>query len=221
MTFRKLQLVIVVCAIAGAGVAAQQPTHGKPDHMEHKFDPATSAKSFDDPARDAWQMPARVIDALALTPNALVADIGAGTGYFTVRLAKAVPAGTVYAVDVEPAMLDHIRKRAAGDKLTNVATQLAAQDSPKLPRPVNTILIVDTYHHIPNRTAYFRGLKGSLLPDGRVAIVDFRKDAPQGPPPQFRFEPDQIIGEMRDAGFRLDARHEFLPRQLFLVFKPQ
>src|SRR5262245_20439045 len=99
-----------------------QPPQGKPDHMEHKFDPASSAKAFDDPARDAWQMPARVIEALGLTPTAAVADIGAGTGYFSVRLAKAVPSGTVYAVDVEPSMLDHIRKRATAEHLATITT---------------------------------------------------------------------------------------------------
>jgi cyclopropane fatty-acyl-phospholipid synthase-like methyltransferase len=217
----KRQALTIACLICAGVVAiqAQQPPQTKPDHMEHKFDPATSAKAFDDPARDAWQMPSRIIEALALPPNAAVADIGAGTGYFSVRLAKAVPSGTVYAVDVEAAMLEHIRTRAAGDHLKNITTVLAAPDSPRLPQPVNAILIVDTYHHIPNRVAYFRGLKSSLLPDGRIAIVDFRKDAPEGPPPQFRFEPDQIVNEMRQAGFRLDARHDFLPRQLFLVFK--
>jgi ubiquinone/menaquinone biosynthesis C-methylase UbiE len=218
MTMKKLLLGIGLATVVGLGARAQQP-QAKPDHMEHKFDPATSAKSFDDPARDAWQMPARVIETLALPPDAHVADIGAGTGYFTMRLARAVPKGTVYAVDIEPAMLDHIRKRAGTEKLANVTTQLAGKDSPQLPRPVNTILIVDTYHHIPSRVAYFRGLKSSLLPGGKVAIIDFRKDSPEGPPPQFRFEPDQIIGEMKEAGFQLDSRHDFLPRQLFLVFR--
>jgi cyclopropane fatty-acyl-phospholipid synthase-like methyltransferase len=219
MSLRKLPLALVLTAAVVQVALAQQPAQTKPDHMEHKFDPATSAKAFDDPARDAWQMPGRVIETLALAPNATVADIGAGTGYFSVRLAKAVPAGTVYAVDVEAAMLDHIRKRAAGEHLSNITTVQAAPDSPKIPRPVNAILVVDTYHHIPGRVAYFRALKTSLLPDGRIAIVDFRKDAPDGPPAQFRFEPDQIIKEMQEAGFRLDARHDFLPRQLFLVFK--
>ena len=100
--------------------------------MEHKFDdPARFAKSFDDPARDAWQMPARVIEALALKPGMKVADIGAGTGYFSMRLAK-VPAGiAVFAVDVEPAMIDHLKKRAATEKVTNVTTVLAGSREPK------------------------------------------------------------------------------------------
>src|SRR5262245_19505876 len=99
----------------------QQPPPAKPDHMQHRFDdPERYAKSFDDPARDSWQMPDRVIAALGLKADGAVADVGAGTGYFSVRLAKAVPRGTVYAVDVEHAMLDHIKKRAAAEKLTNV-----------------------------------------------------------------------------------------------------
>lgn len=220
MNLQNVMLMMAIAASLTVGARAQQPAQGKPDHMEHKFDPATS-KAFDDPARDAWQMPARVIETLGLAPSASVADIGAGTGYFSVRLAKAVPSGTVYAVDVEASMLDHIRKRAMAEHISNITTVQATPDSPRLPKPVNTILIVDTYHHIPSRAAYFRALKSSLLPGGRIAIVDFKKESPEGPPPQFRFTPDQIIGEMKQAGFTLDARHDFLPRQLFLVFKSE
>jgi cyclopropane fatty-acyl-phospholipid synthase-like methyltransferase len=189
--------------------------------MEHRFDdPERYAKSFDDPARDGWQMPSRVIEALALPPGAAVADIGAGTGYFSVRLAKAIPGGTVYAVDVEPSMLDHIRKRALGEGLKNVVTLQASGTSANLPKPVDVVVVVDTYHHLPNRTTYFRELQKSLTAGGRVAIIDFRKDSPDGPPPEFRFEADQIVDEMTQAGYRLDAKHDFLPRQHFLVFRP-
>jgi SAM-dependent methyltransferase len=190
--------------------------------MEHRFDdPERYAKSFDDPARDGWQLPARVIEALALAPTASVADIGAGTGYFTVRLAKAIPRGTVFGVDVEPSMVDYVRKRAAGEGLKNVVPVLAGAATPNLPKPVDMVLIVDTYHHLPNRAGYFRDLTKSLAPGGRVAIVDFRKDSPDGPPPEFRFEADQIVGEMARAGYRLDRKYDFLPRQHFLIFRPE
>lgn len=212
--------VVVACANTIVAGAQQHQPPSKPDHMQHRFDdPARLAKSFDDPARDAWQMPDRVIQALTLPSTASVADIGAGTGYFTVRLAKAVPAGTVYAVDIEPAMIEHIRKRAASAHLGNVTAVVATPDNAKLPKPVDVVMVVDTYHHIPDRTSYFRDLKRSLTPSGRVAIIDFRKDSPEGPPPQFRFEADQIMGEMKQAGFMLDAKHDFLPRQHFLVFR--
>ena len=208
----------VVCA-AAATVAQQQPPQ-KPDHMQHRFDdPERYAKSFDDPARDAWQMPARVIDALKLSPEMSVADVGAGTGYFSVRLARAVPRGTVYAVDVEPKMLDHIRRRAATDGLKHLHTVQATAASTNLPGPVDVVLIVDTYHHLPDRPRYFRDLAKSLTAGGRVAIIDFRKDSPEGPPREFRFEADQIVSEMKQAGYVVDARHEFLPRQHFLVFR--
>jgi ubiquinone/menaquinone biosynthesis C-methylase UbiE len=214
-------LVLGLLAVPLSLTARQQkPEAAKPDHMHHRFDDAERwAKSFDDPARDAWQMPSRVIEALALSPGASVADIGAGTGYFSVRLAKAIPAGTVYAVDVEPSMLDHIRKRALGDGLKNVVTLQASGMSPNLPKPVDLVIVVDTYHHLPNRPTYFRELQKSLAPGGRVVIIDFRKDSPEGPPPEFRFEGDQITAEMKQAGYRLDAKHDFLPRQHFLVFR--
>ena len=192
----------------------------KPDHMERHFDNAAQwAKEFDDPARDAWQMPARVIEALGLKPGQAVADIGAGTGYFSSRLAHAAAAPTVYAVDIEPSMIEYLNARAAKEGLKNLTPVLAGADSPNLPAPVDTILIVDTYHHIPNRVAYFTKLKGSLKPGGTLAIVDFRKDAPSGPPAEFRFTPDQISAELEQAGFSLTTQHGFLPRQMLLLYR--
>ncbi len=223
MKKRRLRIVVLASWCLGVTVSAQQhQPEGKAEHMHHRFDdPERYAKSFDDPARDSWQMPARVIDALALSPKASIADIGAGTGYFSIRLAKAAPGATIYAVDIEPSMLAHIRKRAAGEGLKNVVTVRASGTSPSLPRAVDLVIIVDTYHHLPSRLAYFRELKKSLAVGARVAIIDFRKDSPEGPPPEFRFEADQIIGEMKQAGYRLDNRHEFLPRQHFLVFQAE
>ena len=227
MTIRaRLQILSTLAAVAALAVAAnagpQNASPQKPDHMQHRFDdPARFAKSFDDPARDQWQMPARVIEALGLQPNSSVADVGAGTGYFAMRLAKAVPKGTVYAVDVEPAMLEFLRKRAQTEHVSNVVTVQAAPASPNLPKPVDAFLIVNTYHHLPNRVTYFGELKRSLNKGGRVAIVDYRKDAPDGPPPEFRFEAAQITDEMQRAGYRLEAQHDFLPRQHFLVFRPE
>ena len=130
-----------------------------------------------------------------------------------------VPRGTVYAVDVEPKMLEHIRKRAAGSALTNLVAVQGDSVSPRLPKAVDLALVVDTYHHIPNRVDYFKRLATGLTAGGRLAIIDFRKDAPDGPPPEFRFEAAQIVEEMTKAGYRLDADHAFLPRQHFLVFR--
>ncbi|MBM3808461.1 MAG: class I SAM-dependent methyltransferase [Acidimicrobiia bacterium] len=216
----RFALVSMFVALVAAVAQAQQPGAKPPDHMQHRFDdPAKFAKSFDDPKRDAWQMPDRVIAALKLAPNAAVADIGAGTGYFSMRLARAVPKGTVYAVDIEPNMISHLKTRAATEKRTNVTPVLASAESPNLTQPVDVILIVDTYHHIGSRKAYFQALRSKLKPGGRIAIVDFRKDAPEGPPAEFRFTPEQIKNEMAEAGYTVDSEHDFLPRQVFLIFK--
>jgi SAM-dependent methyltransferase len=203
---------------AVSGPLARQHKPGA--HMEHRFeDPERYAKSFDDPARDEWQQPDRVIAALELRPGHTVADIGAGTGYFTVRLARAPGVARVFAVDIEPSMVEYVRKRAVKEDLPNVVVVQAGPDRSNLPEPVDLVLIVDTFHHIPNRVAYFRELKKSLKPSGRVAIVDFRKGAPAGPPEEFRFAPEQISAELASAGFALQAQHDFLPRQIFLIYR--
>jgi cyclopropane fatty-acyl-phospholipid synthase-like methyltransferase len=229
MTIKLYTAAIVAWGCLGIAASAQQPQHrpgqpppqgGESRHMEHRFDDAERwARSFDDPARDEWQMPGRVIESLALRPGAVVADIGAGTGYFTVRLAKSAAAPKVYAVDVEPSMVEYVQQRAAKEGLKNVVAVRAASDRTNLPEPVDLVLIVDTYHHIANRVAYFTALRQVMKPSARLAIVDFRKGAPGGPPEEFRFTPDQITGELGRAGFTLQAQHEFLPRQIFLIYR--
>ena len=153
-----------------------------------------------------------------MTSGQRVADIGAGTGYFTVRLAKSPAAPKVYAVDIEPSMVKYVETRAVREGLKNVVAVRAGADRTNLPEPVDLVLVVDTYHHIPNRVAYFTALKARMKPGARLAIVDFRKDSPDGPPVEFRFTPDQISAELAEAGFSLQASHDFLPRQIFLIY---
>ena len=216
---KRVIFAALITVLSAAAVMAQQPPTAKPNHMDHKFDdPARYAKSFDDPARDAWQMPSRVIEALQLKSGMKVADVGAGTGYFSMRLAK-VPGVSVFAVDIEPRMVEYLEQRAHKEHAMNVTAVLAGASSPNLPEPVDVILVVDTYHHLPDRPAYFRELRKSLRPGGRIAIVDFRKDAPEGPPAHFRFTPQQIQDEMKQAGYELQSAHDFLPRQHFLIFR--
>ncbi len=149
-----------------------------------------------------------------------MADIGAGTGYFSVRLARSVAKPQVFAVDLEPKMVQHLTTRASAEGLTNITAVLASASSPNLPEPVDVVLVVDTYHHIPNRPAYFAAMKAMLAPGGRLAIVDFRKGVGgDGPPEDFRFTPDQISGELAAVGYVLDRSHDFLPRQLYLVYR--
>lgn len=198
---------------------AQGATEHKPDHMRHSFaDVERYAASFDNPARDAWQMPDRVIAALALRPGQRVADIGAGTGYFSIRLARSAAAPKVFAVDVEEAMVQHIQQRALDAGLRNLIPIRTTADRANLFEPVDVALVVNTYHHISNRVGYFSDLKAFLRPGGRLAIIDFRKDSPEGPPVEFRFSAEQISNELAQAGYTLQTSHDFLPRQLFLIY---
>jgi SAM-dependent methyltransferase len=201
-----------------AGLTLAQAPH---DH-EHEFaDTERWTEVFDDPDRDAWQQPREVIKALALKPDALVADIGAGTGYFTVRLARVVRAGKVYAADLEPQMVKHLEVRAKREKLPNVIPVQAALDDPRLPEPVDLALFVDVYHHIDDRRAYFERLKRALKPGGRIAIIDFTLDSEIGPPPRARVSPERVKSELAAAGYRLGDELTFLPNQYFLVFTTQ
>jgi cyclopropane fatty-acyl-phospholipid synthase-like methyltransferase len=201
--------LMINCALAQS-----PPTH------EHSFDHAEMwAKSFDDPARDAWQKPHEVIRALALAPDATVADIGSGTGYFAVRLAHAVPRGMVIGVDASRDMVRYLNERAKRDGLANLSSQMGGASDPRLAVPVDLVLMVDTYHHIGSREKYFTRVRQALKPGGRLAIIDFRLDAPTGPPRSSRISPEQVKRELARAGFELEREHDFLPQQFFLVLR--
>ena len=116
-------------------------------------------------------------------------------------------------------MLRHLRERAHHENLGVLVPILASAESANLPEPVDLILVVDTYHHIDDRVAYFSKLKASLLPNGRLAIVDFKANSPEAPPPEHRIPPEKITSELEAAGYTLVATHPFLSRQYFLVFQ--
>jgi ubiquinone/menaquinone biosynthesis C-methylase UbiE len=193
-----------------------------PAEMHHRHgDPLAYVASLDDPARDAYQKPDEVLKALALRPGETVADIGAGSGYFTLRLARAVgPLGRVYAVDVSPEMIRHLNRRVRDAKVGNVVTVLSDADDPLLPdASVDRAVIVDTWHHVEDRPAYLGRLKRVLRPGGQVVHIDFqKKDLPVGPPVAMKIAREDLVREMEGAGFRLAAEHAFLPYQYFLVF---
>jgi cyclopropane fatty-acyl-phospholipid synthase-like methyltransferase len=209
-------VTLAIAALLGAAITLSAAQ----DAAQHRFsDPEKWAKTFDDPERDKWQKPDEIIAALKLKPTDVVADIGAGTGYLAVRLARALAGGTVYAVDIEESMVRHLSERAKVAGITNLRGVTASATSANLPEPVDVAVLLNVYHHISQRPAYFKRLKSSLKPGARVAIIEFRPEAPVGPPQRFRLTVGQIESEMKAAGYKLIAAHGFLPYQNFLVFQ--
>ncbi len=185
------------------------------EHQHHPpQDAAEYARVLNDPARDAWQKPHEVITTLNLKPTEVIADIGAGPGYFARRFAN--HAAAVYAVDIDEKLL----KMGAEHAPAHYKTILAAPDDPRLPAAaLDTIFFCDVLHHIENRPAYYRKLDAALKPGGRIVIIDFfKKPLPVGPPPAMKLDRDQVIAEFQAAGFRLARSYDFLTYQYFLVF---
>jgi len=215
---RNRVLVMAAAAALWAHTAAAQSPHTH----QHSFGDAEKwSHVFDDPERDAWQKPHDVLQALALKPDAVVADVGAGTGYFSARLANMLPKATIYAVDLEPDMVKYLGERAKREGLANLKPVQAAAGDARLPAKVDLVLLVDVYHHIEARERYFRELAASIKPGGRLAVIDFRLDSPEGPPKATRIAPEQVKAELSRAGYALAEEHAFLPRQYFLVFRPR
>lgn len=228
-------LVAAVAALAlallvgtAASVPAQEPDGGHHGHAGHdrvhEFTDAEGwAARFDDPSRDAWQQPDAVVEMLALGGGMTVADIGAGSGYFTPYLSRAVgPQGRVLALDVSEQMVAYLReKRLPALELANAEARRVEPDDPGLgPGTVDRILIVDTWHHIRDRAAYAATLARSLAPGGRVVIVDFTKDADQGPPVAMRLAPEEVVAELEAGGLVARVVEEGLPKQYVVVGTP-
>jgi ubiquinone/menaquinone biosynthesis C-methylase UbiE len=210
-------------ALLLAALAAPAET-GHDATVHHSFDDVAKwVGVFDDPGRDAWQKPDAVLDAIGVKPGMVVADLGAGTGYFSVRLAKAVgEKGVVLAIDIEPNFIKYLTERAEKAHLTQLAPVLATSDDPNLPaHGVDLVLIVDTWHHIDDRLQYLVTLASGLKPGGRVAVVDFKKgDFPVGPPDAHKLTAGQVASEFTAAGWKQAMHWDELPYQYVLVFTP-
>ena len=187
-----LAIVAAVCCLAAS------PQHGR-------LFPPEQLGILEGPDRDAWQQPEKIMDELAIGEGSVVADLGAGGGWFTVRLAHRVgPNGRVYAEDVQRQMIEATMRRVAREGLSNVIPILGDLSNPHLKEPVDAVLIVDTYNEMTHRAAVLRNVAASLKPKGRLGIVDFKRDGyGPGPALEERVDPERIIRDAEAAGLHL------------------
>lgn len=222
MTLALVPLATAVAILASSAAFAQQSGTMEQMHRLHADSKAYIAM-LDDPARDADQKPHEVVMALGLQDGQRIADIGAGSGYFTFRFARHVgTAGRVFAVDVNPDMILHLEERVRDAGLDNVRPILSRPDDPLLAdASVDRIFICDTWHHIPSHPVYLERLKKALRPGGQLVIVDYqKKPTPVGAPMEMRIAREDVVKEFQQAGYQLAREETFLPYQYFLVFTP-
>jgi predicted methyltransferase len=221
---RRLQAPLCGLALAVAATALS-PGHSGADETRR---PAavmgwTGAGWLEREDRDLEQRPDEVVAVLRLRDGDVVADLGAGTGYFTRRLAKAVaPSGRVFAVDIQPEMIDLLKRNVEKAGLTNVVPVLGTGDDPRLPvSSLDWILLVDVYHELQQPKAMLARMREALKPTGRIALVEYRLEGTSALHIReaHRMSPKQVLAEWEPAGFRLVKRHEFLPTQHFFVFE--
>ncbi len=196
-----------------AAQAQVRPSHGR-------LFPPEDLGVLEGPDRDAWQEPELIMDALGIFDGAVVADVGAGGGWFTVRLAQRVgPNGLVYAEDIQPQMIESINRRVRRAGLTNVQAIIGTPSNPMLPGPIDALLMVEVYSQIEDPVTLLRNVMPRLKPGGRVGIVEYRLDGGgPGPPLDERVEPETVIRDAQAAGFRLLAREDEFRYQYLLVF---
>ena len=171
--------------------------------------------------RDVEEDPDRAIDVLKIEKGSTVADIGAGSGYMTVKLAKKVgPQGRVYANDIQQGMLDLLNKRLAKGKITNVSVVLGTQDDPRLPiETLDLVLMVDVYHELSQPQLMLRHIRASLKPGGRLVLLEYRKEDPSIPiRPEHKMTVADAKLEVEAEGFKLTRTNEDLPRQHIFIF---
>jgi predicted methyltransferase len=216
-------------ALAGALLALLlaawiAPSVGAQDRQRHsRLFPPRDLGLLEGPDRDAWQQPGRIMDALGIGDGSFVADVGAGGGWFTVRLARRVgPNGRVYAEDVQRQMIESIERRVQREGLRNVKTVLGTSEDPRLPPGgLDAILIVDAYREVGDiGVTLLRNLALGLKKNGRLGIVEYRLDGSGGPGPDVaeRMTPEEVIHDAEAAGLRLIAHETFLPFQYLLIF---
>jgi ubiquinone/menaquinone biosynthesis C-methylase UbiE len=214
---------LFLLAIAAA-VAAQTGVHPLSGRRYAQTMGVEGADWLDRAERDQEEDPDRAIDVLKLQKGSTVADIGAGSGFMTEKLAKKVgPMGKVFATDIQPGMIDLLGKRIAKRKLQNVTPILSTQDDPRLPlETIDLAIMVDVYHELSQPQLMLRHIKASLKPGGRLVLVEYRKEDPNIPiRPEHKMSVAEAKLEVEAEGFKLTQTNEDLPRQHILVFTLQ
>ena len=213
--------IVVLFAVTNLATMAQQKPGGQKPPRPRLFAPQDLGL-LEPPDREAWQKPDQVMDALHIAEGTTVADIGAGGGWFTTRLARRVgQSGRVYAVDVQQLMIQAIVRRMEREGLTNVEPVLGDYDDPKLPANAQpeAVLMVDAFHELEYPVVMLRNIARTLKPRGRIGIIDYREgDGGPGPVAEDRKPPAFVISEAAAAGLKLVGQENFLPYQYFLIF---
>jgi len=213
-----LALFAVMWSIATAQTTGVHPISGR--RFAEVMD-ASGASWLDRREREVEEAPDDALDIVGVKKGTAVADVGAGSGYMTVRLAKRVgPNGVVYATDIQPAMIDLLQKRLSSAKLTNVRPILGATDDPKLPADtIDLAIMVDVYHELSQPQAMLRHLRDALKAGGRLVLLEYRKEDPSIPiRPEHKMSVAEAKMELEAEGFKLNRVDDGLPRQHVLIF---
>ena len=214
---RHLGLVLVMVGVAMARPVAPAVAQDLP---HARLFPPADLGLLEGPDRSLWQKPDEIMDALNIADGSIVADVGAGAGWFTVRLARRVgPNGRVYAEDIQRPMLEAIGYRVRREGLTNVETKLGTPEDPMLPTGLDAVLVVDVYAEVADPVSLLTDVAAALQPQGRLGIVDWTKEGGgPGPPMEQRVEAAGVISDADAAGLTLLSHETFLTYQFLLVF---
>ena len=183
---------------------------------------ADGAGWLDRPEREAEEAPDQALDVLGIRAGMVVADVGAGTGYMSLRMARRVgPTGKVYANDLQPEMLLKLHAKSQREKLSNVETVQGTESDPKLPpNTMDLVLLVDVYHEFSQPQAMLDKIRESLKPDGRLVLLEYRKEDPKVPiRPEHKMSVAEVKTEVEAEGYKLDQVIEKLPRQHIIIFR--
>lgn len=225
MILRLLPAALLV-AIALPPCRSERPSAVRPRQPSPLFDPALTHTLLEEPGRDRWQQPERIVRELRVRRGGRVADVGAGSGYLLPHLSRAVgPTGIVFAEEIQPDFLPDLRRKAR--KLGNARVILGTAADPKLPRgEIDLFVLLTVYHEVQSPVEFLRALRRCAAPAARLAIIDFdpdrlpREPRAPGPPAGHAVPERDVLAEAAAAGWKLVERHEFLPAaQFFLVFQ--
>jgi ubiquinone/menaquinone biosynthesis C-methylase UbiE len=207
--------------IGGLAIVLDIHAQQAPPQPHGRLFPPQDLGLLEAPDRDIWQHPEEVMDKLGIAEASVVADVGAGAGWFTIRLARRVgPNGVVYAEDVQQEMVTAISRRTAAMGLLNVKPRLGKSNDPDLPAgKIDAVLLVNSFHEITDKVALLKSIAKALRPGGRIGIIDFKLEGGgPGPAPDERVAPEKVIAQATESGLRLLSQETFLPYQYFLIF---